>query len=256
MFEQSKLKIERADHHIQDLNAYIVSILKDHLYTLSIEDHPQTGIPGLVCRLCDTPAEIALFIGDIAHNMRSALDILYCDILRHEGRTVGRNSKWPFRERREELIAGFNGREEQDRPSDGIIKLIVDSIQTYRGGNGDALYALNDLNIEDKHMLLTPMISVSRIWDVQYIHRNGHPGRSEFSAGGGTNAPTNIQFRSDSSIGVREITNHGKATFDVFFGKGAFHGQPLVPTLRELSQLVSATVETVENFLMSNSAPD
>lgn len=253
MFEQSKIKIKRANRHIGDLNTYITDVLVSQLYFLSIEKNPQSGKAGLVCRMRSNETDVPVIVGDVAHNLRSAIDILYCDILRHEGRKVDKHSKWPFRETRAELIVALNGRKPQAALSAGIVDLIISSIQTYRGGNGDALYSLHDLNIDDKHMLLLPTFNISAVSGIEFVDETGTVGSMNCSSYGGGGTCTffgeGAQFRSEAATDIVEIKNHGKATFEVLFGKGAFYGQPIIPTLHQLSQLVSATVDKVEKFL-------
>lgn len=254
MFEQSKLKIKRANQHIAQLEAYIAS-LSDSLYSLSIEKNSQTGRAGLVCRMRSNETDIPLFIGDIAHNLHSSLDILYCDILRHEGHSVNKHSKWPFRKSREELEAGLVNREEKNRLSKGIIELIVNTIQTYRGGKGDELYGLHDLNINDKHMLLVPTFNICSVSGIEFIDEAGAIGTMNCSSFGGGGACTffgeGAQFRSEAANDIVGIKSHGKATFEVLFGNGAFHGQPIIQTFKKLSLIVSETVMEIENFLNS-----
>lgn len=256
MFEQSKLKIKRANHHIADLNVYITDVLKDRLYTLTIEKNPQTGKAGLVCRMCSNETDIPLFVGDVTHNLRSAIDILYCDILRHEGHTIDKNSKWPFRATRAELEGALNGRKPEAALSAEVVDLILNSIQTYRGGNGNALYSLHDLNIEDKHMLLLPTFNISAVAGIEFIEETGAIGSMNCSFYGGGGIGTFFgqggECRCEAATDIVEIKNHGQATFEVLFGKGDFHGSSVVSTLHQLSQLVSVTVDTVEKVLISS----
>ena len=188
-------------------------------------------------------------MGDVVHNLHSAIDILYCDILRHEGHGVNEHSKWPFRRTRAELAGAFNGRKGQSRLRSEIVNLIVDSIQTYRGGRGDALYALHDLNIEDKHMLLLPTINITEVDGVEFVDATGIIGKFQFKAWGASFFGTGAHSRVEAATDIVEIKNAGKAAFDVLFGQGACCGKPLTPTLCELSQHVVETVDTVEKCL-------
>ena len=176
-------------------------------------------------------------------------DILYCDILRHEGRTVDKHSKWPFRETREGLIGALNGRQPQDALRDAVVDLIVDSLQTYRGGRGDDLYALHDLNIEDKHMLLLPTININNVQGVEFVGADGTVGTFGGSSFGGDFSGTGAHSRIEAATDIVEIVNFGSAALDLRFGTKTFHGQPVVPTLHRISRLVSTTVETVEKCL-------
>jgi hypothetical protein len=252
MFEQSKQKIERANHHISDLTVYINEILCKSLFVLSIEDNPATGRPGVVCRLCDIKSEIPLILGDAVHNLRSALDILFCDIFRHEELAITKQTMWPFRKTKEELITALNSRFGQKHLNSGIVDLIVNSIQTYRGGKGDALYRLHDLDIEDKHKILLPTITINEIVGISYLNQNGSVGNCRFGFGGQMGWAKDVSFRADGDSPVVEITNSGTAIINVLFGEGPFVGQPIVPVLHCLSWHVRALVAMIEDYFESS----
>ena len=56
--------------------------------------------------------------------------------------------------------------------SSPVIKLMLDGVKCYKGGDGDIL-ALHDLDIDDKHHLLIPMLTVSGVEGVELEHEDG-----------------------------------------------------------------------------------
>lgn len=67
------MKVNRADHHIRDLNAKITAFLAPGLYELVPMRSPDRQ--GLTLKVhTDLPAELGLVVGDALHNLRSGLD--------------------------------------------------------------------------------------------------------------------------------------------------------------------------------------
>src|SRR3954452_22105232 len=87
-----RLKIERANKHVADLQTRLKEFIASDPYTHFPEDDPKTG--DLVYRIAVEPhaaeglRDLALIVGDVVHNLRSALDLLACQL-------VGANSGQP-----------------------------------------------------------------------------------------------------------------------------------------------------------------
>lgn len=98
------------------------------------------------------PGIIPLLIGDVIHNLRSALDILICDVARL--RDLGkRQFKFPFAESEAKLLKIL--KDEHKRIGDDVCDAIL-ALQPYTGGN-PLLRGLHDLDIIDKHRLILPV---------------------------------------------------------------------------------------------------
>jgi hypothetical protein len=102
---------------------------------------------------------VALQIGDIAHSLRSALDVILCDIALV--RQVGLSDMvYPFASdetRFQEMLAASNSKQPFKKLGADIINIIVDS-RPYKGGNL-LLRGLHDLNNQDKHRMAVPYVS-------------------------------------------------------------------------------------------------
>jgi len=86
LFQNSKLKIERAKKHISDLNFEINGFRKRNPYKFVIEQDPQSGNYALTFRVQEKePYYLPLIIGDVIHNLRTALDILACELVQLNG---------------------------------------------------------------------------------------------------------------------------------------------------------------------------
>ena len=246
MFEEPRLKIKRANHHIDDFNTLFQNLVgQDGLYRLFSEENP-AGVFRLVARVGQLiPEEAPLILGDAIHNLRSALDLMACDIVRAFNETPDRHTKFPFRDSEQKLIAALNGGKIKAAGS-GVVDLIAKVIQPYPGGNGVALYALHDADIDDKHLLIRPVIGEFKLTGVTASSPQGafYNQHTFIITGEG-------QLGTQRASAPYEVHNQGQASFSIFFDKGnPFSGNPIVPTLHQLSQLVSGVVDSVEKKIL------
>src|SRR5260370_18770129 len=132
MFDGPKLKVKRAKKHISELIDVVAAYVNSDFCECVIQRNRDTGIHELVIKVVkQTPCEIPLIIGDAVHNLRSALDILICDVVRNSGNTPTKHTKFPFRETRQELIDAINGGLVKT-VGDILVTAIVDSVSPYR----------------------------------------------------------------------------------------------------------------------------
>jgi hypothetical protein len=239
VFVGSKLKIERANKHIADLNT-LLDRFKTDFCSFGIEKDANTGNDILTFERVDPlPYSIALIVGDAIHNLHTALDLMMYEIV------ADRTSKFPFFEKREELIGQTkSGKIETARPD--IYDLIVNTIKPYRGGN-DALYGLHDLDISDKHRLLIIVLGVI-VFTVDAEDKDGNVIPIGYNA----------RIRADgvikrfSTSAERHIKNYTNTSLEIQFGPGQpFQGESVIPTLHQLSQLVSGVVKTIGELFIA-----
>ena len=79
-FSASRLKIERAQKHLSDLENLVNDFIKE-----AVGVYPNNYDEIEVSHSAELLTDIALTIGDVIHNARSALDILVCDVARIRG---------------------------------------------------------------------------------------------------------------------------------------------------------------------------
>src|ERR1041385_9134971 len=81
-FAASRLKIERANKHILELNSVFETFVQSDFHKLVVNSDPNTGQDVLQFSILKTlPKDIATIVGDAIHNLRSALDLLICNIV-------------------------------------------------------------------------------------------------------------------------------------------------------------------------------
>lgn len=240
-FSGPRLKIIRAKQHIADFHARMVAFSKTDYYRLYVDKDSQTGNNAIKFEIVKPiPEDTALIIGDAIHNLKGALDFAINDIVFEKLGERPRFTRFPVRGSREELINAMNGGTIR-KASVAISDLIVDVIKPYKGGN-DSIYALHDMNVIDKHQLLLPVVHVSSLVGVDAEDENQNRiigGTFVVSEG-----KVNIPLVSSSNF---KITNHGKAAFQVFFGKGTpIEGKPVIYTLQDFTQAVTAIMDAFD----------
>jgi len=147
-------KIERAKEHLRDLNAGL-DAWKHSPNMFVVKYDSQTG--EYVYSLTDLPLRFSTIIGDIAHNLRSSLDVMICGLVRAYGGTVTEGTGFPvWRELPKDVGKAWK-RKVHGLPKDACA--VVESLQPYRVGESAAgnhpLWLIHELNRLDKHQVLT-----------------------------------------------------------------------------------------------------
>jgi hypothetical protein len=169
----SKLKIERAEKHITDIKNHIAKL--PELYVATIEVNPTGGNKVIKHDLRDRSkhiSDLALTIGDAAHNLKCALDYAWLGTIeRVAPQAVTKFAKFPVYPSIDELENALTARE-ISKTSPKLFRLMVREIKSYDGGNV-SIVAVHDLNIRDKHRLLTPVIEFASIDGIELENERG-----------------------------------------------------------------------------------
>jgi hypothetical protein len=246
MFNGPKLKIERAEQHIEELNRILTTFIKTDFCRFHVDKQQNTGHNLIKFEIIKPfPCEIPLVIGDAIHNLRSALDLMACEIVSMAGGRPSRYTNFPFRETKQELEAAINGGEIKIAGPD-IVTVLLDNIKPYNNGGNNTLCALHSLDVIDKHRLLIPTISIAAL-----THVNAKIGPmilTDCTLVVGQGGVLNLA----SIPGNIEIEGQGQPAYAILFDKGqVFEGQAVVPTLLQLKQLVSGVVQTIEKAYLA-----
>jgi hypothetical protein len=171
-FAASNIKIARAQKHLAELTAEIGAFVESRPARFEVEITGPIGLQNVTINFHFErlpPNEFGAIIGDIIHNLRTALDLAACALVRvTEGPAADvTNVYFPFCRRAEELDEMIR-RRDFHRAGDQAVALLH-RFKPYPGGN-DLLRGLHDLDIQDKHkaLILAPMSvagPVMRQWD-------------------------------------------------------------------------------------------
>ena len=246
-FVNARLKIDRAMRHINELQYVISTFLKTDFYKLWMDAETEPGWYGIRYETKPLPAEIPLIIGDVIHNLHAPLDCIASEIARSIRKDSDR-VHFPKDETRDR-VARSSHLALMVQAAPRLKDVILDQICPYRGGRY-ALWEIGKLDNIDKHKLLVPSFGISRLSGICAIDDNGN---GVYNASVTVDAGARFNL---AALGVpARITNFGKPTFYISFAQGSlFDGEPIVPTLIQLSQFVREAVSILEQA--SFGAPD
>lgn len=240
----ARLKIERANKHILDLQERI-NILADS-HTVAIETDANTGKKFIKHDLSDGTArtDIALLVGDAIHNLNCALDHAWWKIrerLPSESLGSDRKDKFPVFSSPDEL-KGHLVKRKIDINCRKLFELLMSEIQPYKGGNA-AIWRIHEASNMDKHRVLLPFIHFAAIEGVEFEDEMGGTKRCEFWP---TIQETPYCVEVPESFHVK---NYGSITLGIMFHEDVF-GQEfrMVDSLKFFSQSILGVVEFLEDI--------
>jgi hypothetical protein len=154
-----RVKVERAKEHVRDLEIEVRSFLVANPYVVEFKRDAQTGEAiHYVISVRETPITMTAIIGDVLHNLRSALDHLAYQLVIVSGATPSKQTYFPISDDATKYKVEAPGK------ITGMSKTAVkaiDAIKPYKGGD-DMLWRLHRLNIIDKHRALITVGSALR----------------------------------------------------------------------------------------------
>lgn len=243
LFRGSHLKVKRANKHIRELYDLLNGFRETRHYRIRVKRDPKTRdwiiSIGILERVSEQVSDdVSVIVGDAIHNLRAALDLAMYELVKWLSRTPSEFTKFPFRKTREEVEAAVKGGTIQGLPT-SFKTLVIDIIKPYKGGN-DPLYALHTMDIADKHHMLIQTHAVA-----------GLTIKTETPEGDLVNYVTFSTEQSGDMGAVWvpedvEIKDYDKPVLHVSFGRvEGFESKPILPTLRQLSHLVTEIIEAL-----------
>lgn len=159
-----RLKIEQAKRHESKMEAELASFWSSKPYEVWTKSEIATRrLIYFAARAEAVPVLLSLIVGDVIHNLRSALDHLAYQLvlLGMKGKTPGHHVYFPIADNAVsyKAIASKNL-----KGADLAARKIVDGIKPYKGAN-DTLWFIHRLDIVDKHRLLVAVVSSFRSFD-------------------------------------------------------------------------------------------
>lgn len=247
MFESAKLKVEWANSHINQLDSTIRTYIQGKPYELRVDRDFSTGQDRLNCVVkTAAPKTISLIIGDIAHNLRSALDILANDVVERDSGTRGSSeARFPIYFD----ATGFNGGAKKLKGASADSLAIFERIQPYNTGK-KTLRMLHELNIGDKHKLITPVAGFMTVNGIQAKQRNG-TGKITV----GKAKPIDIFVAGTHWLGLQiasamnfEFQGYGQITTKIMFDETDAWHIPNVTAVETMMRMSQAVTETIDLF--------
>lgn len=265
-----KLKIGRAKHHVDDIEATLKVFFEAKPYELAAEVDAMTGEEVWRVRIHKClPRDLSTIVGDVAHNLRSALDQMVCGLVRANRRQVSGGNGFPISGTPHGFTQAKVGKLKNVSPR---TNRFIGRLKPYRGGN-KALWLLSELNNMDKHNSIIPVaVGQAQIqvrWGIPGMFFSadgamflggGPPGSTPFPPGWDFLTPDDsrlvalthdnveIYRRSPKLAGVPYET---RLPIEIAFGKTAVTNyEPIVGTLRQLIELVERIVDIAERRIL------
>lgn len=243
MFIDAQLKIERAKEHIKQFRIHVREFTETNNHNIRVHSNTNTGYDALKVIPCEAiPPEFMCIVGDAVHNLRSALDVAMSEI---EFVTTGKRTAdmlFPAYKTRDQLKRAITQRGLEDKAPKLVIDYIVQTIQPYEGGDGDAIWQLHRLDIEDKHRLIIPKLQFQWVRNIRYIDKTGE----EFTVPEWIITNARRVFYSTAERDV-QVTHKGHSSVSILFGNGMpFESLVIFPKLNKLAVFVSGTLSALE----------
>jgi hypothetical protein len=153
-FASALLKVEQAKKHTDRLEREIIDFWSTNPYTIEVVGDPKnaTGAYRIKGEPAPLPDSLTLTAGDAAHNLRSALDHFACatvaNVTTSTAFPVWRAPRAPTPAEWRGLVLG-----KLQGASTSLIDAVID-LKAYKGGDGEDIWTLDELDRVDKHRLL------------------------------------------------------------------------------------------------------
>jgi hypothetical protein len=243
-FHSARLKLKRAKEHIDDLHFRVRQFCESGIHRITVEQDEKVGYETLKITPTKTvPDDFALIFGDSLHNLASALDLAWFELTAADS-TDKRKINFPIYPAREHLEKFIKSRPKQA----SIVAVrgkLLDEIQPYKGGDGDAIYTIHHINIADKHRLMIPQVQIGRIEAIRCEDGDG----VRFEIG-----PRHFGTRNSPLIGLGnhrnvKVIDEGQSTLAVVFGVceevQSVTSLPIIPVLLKFQRTVRRALETL-----------
>lgn len=237
----ARQKLNRAGHHIAHLDAWINGRLSADYYRLTVEPKDGNRLSYNFQSLHDLSRDAEAIIGDAIGNLRSTLDyIIGALVFPITGER--KNSGFPFANDAKGFAGEVRGERCFGLLPETLQDAIINDVQAYKGGSGEALWALNQLRNVDKHRLLVTTQRVAAI-SLSFRDANGNTfidckmGVPEGQKTTAISAP----------MGHIQITSQPRPTFAISIQEpGVIEGAEALSFLQTCANQVNGVLKTVE----------
>jgi len=175
------------------------------------------------------------------HNLQTALDFVMNDIeFAHTGKQT-KYTKFPIYDTKNGLEAAVNGGLKQKAPKE-ILDFIVNDVQPYESGNGDAIWHLHQLDIEDKHRMLIANLVWTLIRGI--CCENGKGEKFTINATFIVGEDETLPYKCVGHKNVK-VTNMGNAVMDIEVG-----GESVNEILADITKNVIQAIDGISKLMI------
>lgn len=160
----SVVKAGRARELLEQLKAAREEVVRANFMNV-VFHRDGRDVVALLHYFAPMPTQLSCIVGDVVHNLRTALDHLACAAVEQGGGTVTRRTQFPVNETQDAFHkAVFRGEQLKGAPSAFIA--FVESLQPYHSAvpSENLLHVIHRLDIRDKHrQLLVAAVLPARV---------------------------------------------------------------------------------------------
>src|SRR5215216_172758 len=248
-----RLKVGRANMHLEALKEQVEGFLEGNPYGVFPYYDGYTDKCILRAEVhTPPPQEWGIIIGDIAHNLRSALDQVVWQLALLQTTTPYNRTAFPifttrdkYRNNGGRLVQNLATRQEA----------LIKWLQPYRRGNkaeSDLLWLLQDVNNTDKHRVIQTVGTVLGFQGHRFRNMQGFMPQ-DVNVHTGTrleNGAPVADFTFVQTSRNAHMEMHPNFTFDIEFSEGssAVEGMALLPTLSDILAHVEGIIPMFDRF--------
>lgn len=256
--EPALAKIARAIEHRDEARSLVTGWQRsDPVQRVTRTDPATRRLQHIADAIAPLPPRLPLVIGDMAHNLRSALDHTAYQLFLANGGSPksGRHVAFPI----EETVRKY--RDSSDRKLRGVApaaKAAIDALHPYKQGGDDRFYQISELDNADKHRLL--LVVAAQLRSVAFgAERIVEAFKRALPPGSTLEFPADLFFKVADPKWPLEVgdllatdvpdakpDSKTQFVFDVVFGEtGVCGGDQL---LRKMNELLSFTETTINGL--------
>ncbi len=250
-FEAPRLKIARAQRHIEELASRVADFWREKPISIVVEDHPSFAPFNVVwtARISKpVPHDLAPIVGDAIHNLRTALDLMASDLVQLNRQST-KGVYFPIAAAEAGLDDMIKDKNFRRAGPDAVA--LLKNLKPFRGGN-EAIRALHDLDLKDKHQALLPIAHGANV-DLSYLLANSETAKADDIA---KLRKWSSRIERDGQMLVIPMRSHSppvgtkiKAEFALTLDhEGALGRFEIVAALNELARIVEAVVGEFEGL--------
>lgn len=149
---EARSKVSRARRHIDEMEAEVEGFIRATKVLVAHQVIDGKTFPAVKFDMPPTTA-VALCLGDAIHNLRSALDLAICELVRLRGNS-DKKVAFPFGKNASHFEAECVRYDIERQAGSSALNLLRE-LAPYQGGD-EKLRAIHDMDIQDKHRQLNP----------------------------------------------------------------------------------------------------
>lgn len=254
-----KLKLARAKRHLKELETELEAFFDPKPYSAVEHFDPKTGekVLSIKGNGAQIPCEMSAIIGDVAHNLRAALDQLVCELIRDNRKQPRTRSGFPTVTGKKRFEEAAIGKIEGVSPATAKF---IRRLKPYKGGSHD-LWILHELDAMDKHVEIIPVVACIPHVLLHTAMPFSITPEGRFQIGqiqwvGGPVIGAKPVFLTKGQVEVFRLKPNPlqeiNITIHVTLGKTRVldGGEPVFPLLQKLTQLVERIIAIAERKLL------